>query len=268
MKMTLILTAHNCFRPPGVLQEVRQQLENGGSVLMATRDHPDTLPDSPEFTAVNADDWEAALDSPNGLTVLDNLRFRDCQGRIFERWCEVGWDRQAIKVMEQFLHKLAHPAASLILVSDDDSISEAWRAWFEYRKFQIRKQVGHAARFWGLRAPHGEPVRLDREALQTRLDPGACRSFECEVIAPEQETLLALMAEYTTTRYDYRNPADPRWLNTSDEKIREIVTTYSRQADPRDLLEAMETLYDVISEYVDFRKPRRDGNGNDRLARH
>ncbi len=267
MNTTLILTAHNCFRPPAVLQHVREKLASGGSVVMATRDHPDTLPDSPELAALNADDWDSLLTSPGNLVVLDNLRFRDCQGRVFERWTEVGWEQQPVKLIERLLLKLTQTTDSLILVSDDDSISGAWRAWFEQQTFQIEKHVGHPARYWGMRDRNGERIRLDEDALQKRLDPDGARRFECEVVAPEQETLFALLAEYTTIRYDYRNPADPRWLNNNDDKLREMIITYAKHADPRDLLEAMETLYDLISEHVDFTKPRSGGNGEDQLLR-
>lgn len=257
MKTTLILTAANCFRPPAVLELVREQLASGGSVAMATRDHPDTLPETPEFTAVEAEDWDAVVKQRASLVVLDNLRFRDCRGRVFERWAGTGWEEQPLRVIEQFVMELSH-ADSLILVSSDDSVSEAWRGWLERHNIGIEKHGGARARYWNMLGRDGQTLRLGENALQKRLEPGACRRLECEVVDPEQETLMALMAEYTTVRYDYRNPADPRWLNTHDDGIRKIIGGHARQAcdsNPYFLLEALETLYDVVSEYVDFTKP-------------
>ncbi|MYB33550.1 MAG: hypothetical protein F4X92_00165 [Gammaproteobacteria bacterium] len=255
MKMTLILTAPNCFRPPAVMEHVQDVLQTGGSVAMATRDHPDTLPDWPEFTAVDADDWDALSRNPSSLTVLDNLRFRDCRGQVFERWSGAGWEELPVRDIEQLVLGLSHPAESLMLVSGDDAVSGAWRGWLEQHSIGIERHVGHRARYWSMRGRDGQTLRLDGNLLQKRLEPDACRGLDVEIVAPEQETLLAMMAEYTSIRYDYRNPADPRWLNASGEGIREIIGAHAGQANPAFLLEALETLYDFVSEHVDFRQP-------------
>lgn len=262
MQATLILTARDCFRPPAVMEHARTRLASGGSVAMATRDHPDTLPDFPEFAAVGADDWEAVLQHPPSLAVLDNLRFRDCRGQVFERWSETGWQEVPAATLEKLVRRLRDRAEALILVSGDDSVSGAWRGWLDRHHVGIERHVGHPARRWCIRNPangmaaHAEagPAGLPGNTLQMRLDPAAARRLECEVVAPEQEALLSLMAEYTTLRYDYRNPADPRWLNVHDDTVREIIGAYAWQASPNILLEALESLHDVLSEYVDFRE--------------
>lgn len=269
MNITLILTASNCFRPPAVIERVLERLANKNTVAMATRDHADTLPDNPSFTALAADDWECLLRQPRALTVLDNLRFRDARGEEFERWSETGWETRPRGTLEHLIKDLSAATASLMLVSADAGVSGAWRAWCEQREIRIEQHAGHPARHWSLEEglPRGERgtedgviVNLFENALQKRLDPvhDVPRRFKCEVVDPEQEILLALMAEFTAMRYDYRNPADPLWLNARDDGLREIIAGCARHAKPGRLLEAMESLYDVLSEYTDFSKLIRD----------
>lgn len=273
MKPTLILTAANCFRPPAVMEHVQDVLHTGGSVAMATSDHPDTLPDAAEFAGFAAEDWDGVRQQSASLTVLDNLRFRDCSGRIFERWSVEGWQELPLREIEQFVIDMAAPAHSLILVSGDASLSGAWRNWFELHGIRIERHVGHRSRHWRIMAhdrrvlwpgmrEDGSDLTPCAAALRTRMIPESARCFESEVVDPAQEALLAMVAEYATLHWDYRNPADPRWLNTGDGAIREILASYCGCSDPRPLLEALETLHDSVSEFVDFRavgRQHRDG---------
>lgn len=265
MNPTLILTAPNCFRPPAVLEHVQYVLQTGGSVAMATRDHPETLPDSVEFASFAANDWDGARRQGASLTVLDNLRFRDCRGQVFERWSAEGWQRHPLRDIEQFvIETAAAPPHSLLLVSGDASVSGAWRSWLGLHGIRIEKHVGHRSRHWrimahdrrvlwpGMLEDEGDPAPC-AAALRTRMLPESARRFESEVVDPAQEALLAMVAEYGTLHWDYRNPADPLWLNASDETIRDILASYCGCSDPRPLLEALETLHDAVSEFADFR---------------
>ena len=258
MKKTLHLTEADCFRPPEVLLRLRQCLDAGGAAAMATRDHPESLP---EGTVHAGDDWQAVVDAAPDLAVIDNLRFDDCRGRRFERRVDIEWLPEPAERLESLLADLAARTAGLILVCEEPAVSGAWAAWFERRGFGVaRTMPGVPCRHWSLTEADGRPVRYRDQGLQARLDAGRPRVFRAEVVAPEQEALLAAVAEYATVRHDYRNPEDPRWLNARDDGVRDLFGAFASRGDPRALLSDIETLYDLVSEHVDFAGGRRGGN--------
>lgn len=271
MKIQLFTTRVDCFRSPAVLDRVRQRLRDGGTVAMATRDHPETLPDG----VVHAgDDWAAVVAAGPALAVLDNLVFSDRRGRELRRWSgdEGRYRNTCAGVLGSVLNDLTDAGTTeVLLVSEEAEVSDGWREWMVRRSIVPHLPVpgmveGLAPRRrWWL----SNSANTNRSRYRYRdgrlLKPVAAdspRLLETEVCTPEAEVLLAIMAEYVAVRWDSRNPEDPRGLNQRYDMVHEILEAFvGTGGDSRVLLTAMEDLFDFVCEYVDFSRPRLDTGG-------
>lgn len=254
MATTLMLPEADCIRPPAVLSAVRAQLQAGGCVIMATRDHADALPDSHEFTPCPSDCWEGLLNSYADLLVADNLRFRDRQGQVFERWSDSGWRREPRQRLEELLDARATRPGALLLVCEDAEISPAWRHWFEVQEIAVQAHSGMRRRRWSLKDAEGQVLEFLGGGMYARLKSACAGYFEAAVAAPQQEMLLAVVAEYAALRYDCRNLDERRLPNVRDDRLHEMVAAVAGRGDAADLLEDLEAIHDLVATYVDFTK--------------
>lgn len=272
MKIFLALTEPDCFRMPEVLDHIREGLREGDTVAISTRDHSETLPEG-VFHA--GDDWSALVTAEPHLAVLDNLRFEDPGGRAFERWN--GEAGRYVVEPEDFLGAVIDDLADvgareLLLVCEEERISEGWSDWMTRRGIFMLQQGAETepvrCRRWELSGPEGGEFRYryrDGHLLR-RADSASPRLFGAEATDPRSEALLALAGEYAALRYEYDNPDDPRQLNARADRFHEIVGAFGGTADPRAILEALEDMYDLVSEHVDFSRPRMDWKGNQELS--
>ena len=271
MKIFLALTEPDCFRMPEVLDRIREGLREGDTVAISTRDHPETLP---EWVFHAGDDWSAVVTAEPHLAVLDNLRFEDPGGRAFERWNgEAGrYVAESVDFLGAVIDDLADgEARELLLVCEEERISEGWSDWMTRRGI-FRLEPGADAesvrcRRWELSGPEGgeHRYRYRDGHLLRRTDSASPRLFGAEVTEPRSEALLALAGEYAALRYEYANPDDPRRLNARADRFHEIVGAFGGTSDPRGILDALEEMYDWVSEHVDFSRPRMDRAGNGEL---
>lgn len=267
MKIFLYCTELDCFRPPAVLERIREGLRAGNVVAISTRDHPETLP---EGTVHAGDDWSAVAAARPAMAVLDNLLFADRTGRILYRWDEEQERHRADSGagLEHLLHALeSQGTREVLLVCEGPEVSPGWSDWMRRRGVigmdpdPDRDPAYCRNWFLAVGRDDGSGYRYCEGRLLKRAERGSGRVFEAHVRDPRSEVLLALVGEFVALMYEYDNPDDPRALNRRDDMIHEIIQAYGCTGDPRDLLFPLEDLYDRVSEHVDFSRPRRGRGG-------
>ena len=270
MKIFLIPTPVNCFRSPAVLGRIREGLREGHTVAISTRDHPETLPDG----VVHAgDDWSAVVSAGPDLAVFDNLTFDDARGRDLRRWDDDEGRYLIVPTgtLEAVLGYLKDlQTKEVLLVCEEAEISDGWREWMGRHDVIVldpepAPEWFPCRRWWLADARDaGERYRYREGRLLKPVQPAFPRLFEAEIRTPAAEALLALTAEYAAVRYENQNPEDPRGLNQRDDMCHEIMEAFAGAEDPRVILSAMEDLYDIVSDHVDFArwKPSWKKSGN------
>lgn len=270
MKIFLSRTLNNCFRSPTVLKRVREVLHEGEAVAISTRDHPETLPDGVVHAA---DDWSAVVAAAPALAVIDNLAFDDLRGRILRCWNgdEGRYVNEDADVLDSVLNDLNGVGTKeVLLVCEEPEVSDGWREWMMRRSVVIHQpdlgmEEGLAARRRWWLSDTAYVVRPRYRYREGRLlkpvPPDSPRLIEAEVLTPAAEALLAIAAEYAAVRWDNHNPEDPRGLNQRYDICHEILEAFAGTGDPRELLTAMEDIFDIVSEHVDFARARRSGGG-------
>ncbi len=275
LNVTLALTPVDCFRPPEVLERIRERIRDGGCVLVSGRDHPATFPDGVDHAG---DIWRS-FSCVRGelfpdLVVIDNLRFDDVAGREFLCWDAdaESYRKEPRTALEKTLDTLAENASAtgmeVILVSEGSAVGEGWRAWFERSAIpeilpepdikpvlcrrwslaageQIPAPAGPVSRYERYRYGEGRLLR----PVDPLREPSRLRRFEARVATPRAEALLAVVGEFVAIRHEYANPDDPCWKNVRQDHLDAIVRDFG---DARGLLSDIEDLYDVISEHADF----------------
>lgn len=267
MKIYLFTTEVDRFRSPAVLDRVRQRLRDGGTVAMATRDHPETVPDG----VVHAgDDWAAVVAAGPALAVLDNLVFSDRRGRELRRWTgdEGRYRNTCAGVLGSVLNDLGKSGTNeVLLVSEEAEISDGWRDWMERHGVIVMvPDCDHEpvyCRGWFLATgkDHGGAYSYPEKRLVKRTDMACARFFASQVVDPRSAALLALAGEYSAVRFEYANPEDPRQLNAREDMFHRIVEDFAGSIDPREIISALEDMYDWVYEHVDFSRPGCDTGG-------
>lgn len=265
MEIFLVWTIPDCYRPPNVLELVRQRLGEGKTVAMVSRDHPDTLPDG---VVHEDDDWTAIVDIKPSLAVLDNIVFDDPRGIMLRRWNanEGRYVPESRSALESVLADLRDAGTEEVLLVSEEELSSTteWRGWFlkqgvtEHVDF---KAEHHYRRVWRLYKDEGKNERAYRykEDRLLKIETGKeSRIFITEFITPISEALLALVGEYVATRYEACNPDDRGRLNQRDDMFHEIIEALSGTVDPRVILTALDELFDIVSEHIDFSRSRWD----------
>lgn len=270
MKIFLSRTLNNCFRSPTVLKRVREVLHEGEAVAISTRDHPETLPDGVVHVG---DDWSAIVAAAPALAVIDNLAFDDLRGRKLRRWNgdEDRYVSVDVEVLDSVLNDLKGAGTKeVLLVCEEAEVSDGWRDWMMRRSVVIHQpdlgmEEGLAARRRWWLSDTAYVVRPRYRYREGRLlkpvPPDSPRLLEAEVLTPAAEALLAIAAEYAAVRWDNHDPEDPRGLNQRYDMCHEILEAFAGTGDPRELLTALEDIFDIVSEHVDFARARRSGGG-------
>ena len=259
MKISLYLTGEDSFRSPGVLARIRERLAEG--VAVSSRDHPETFPKGAHCAG---DDWSAVLSAKPALAVLDSLVFHEPRAGTFRRWDEneCGYRSESAGILESMFQDLKTAGArELILVSEDEEISTGWADFFRRNEVDLVSPDPDAdrqpRRRWCLSRDNGAGTvyRYSSGRLLKHETREFSRLFRANFTAPQTEALLALVAEYSQARYEYDNPDDPRALNARNDLCHRIVQSFAESWNPRELLSAVEDLYDLVSEHCDFSRP-------------
>ena len=277
LNATLALTPVDCFRPPEVLERIRERIRDGGSVLISSRDHPATFPDGADHAGDIWREWNFSGERPDlfpDLVVIDNLRFDDVAGREFLCWDAdaQSYRKEPRTTLEKTLDTLAENATAtgmeVILVSEGSAVGEGWREWFERSAIpEILPEPDMKPvlrRRWSLAAgeqvpaPAGPACRYERyrygggrllRPVDPLREPWRLRRFEARVATPRAEALLAVVGEFVAIRHEYANPDDPCWRNVRQDRLDAIVRDFG---DARGLLSDIEDLYDLVSVHADF----------------
>ena len=267
MKISLYLTEENCFRSGDVLERIRERLVEG--VAVSSRDHPQSFPKGIEHAC---DNWGAVLSARPALAVLDNLVFDEPRGRTFRCWDADECVYRSVKaeVLDATIRDLQDAGVDeLILVSEDETVSGGWEDWIQWHEIRVIPPDLDAdwnpRRSWWLYWDCCEPetrYRYPDSSLLQHRGKEHIRQFKAHFTAPQTEALLALVAEYSASRYEYSNPDDPRALNARNDMCHRIVQAFAGSWNPRELLSAVEDLYDLVSEHVDFSRPYPETAGN------
>lgn len=277
MNVYLALTPADCFRPPEVLEQVRERIKDDGSVLVSSRDDPTTFPDGVNHAGDIWGEWSSSGARPDlllHLAVIDNLRFDDIRGEEFLCWDAdtESYRKESRMTLEKTLDALAENAAGagmeVILVSERSTVSDGWREWFERSAIPeilldpdmppvLRRRWSLAAGEQ-VPAPAGSVLRYERYRYgEGRLlwpvdplrEPSRLRRFQASVATPRAEALLAVVGEFIAIRHEYANPDDPCWKNICQDHLDAIIRDFG---DARGLLSDIEDLYDLVSAHVDF----------------
>ncbi len=273
MNVYLALTPLDCFRPPEVLEQVRERIRDGGCVLVYSRDHPTTFPDGVNHAGDIWREWSSSGANPD-LVVIDNLRFDDSRGAEFLCWNAESqcYRKEPRTTLEKTLDALGESAVGaemeVILVSEGSAVSEGWRAWFERSAIpEILPEPDMQPvlrRRWSLAAgeqvpaPAGSVLRYERyrygegrllRPVDPLREPRRLRRFQASVATPRAEATLAVVGEFIAIRHEYANPDDPCWKNIRQDHLDAIIRDFG---DARGLLSDIEDLYDLVSAHVDF----------------
>ncbi len=277
MNVYLALTPVDCFRPPEVLERIRERIRDGGCVLVSGRDHPTTFPDGVFHASDVWREWSssgARSDLCPDLVVIDNLRFDDIRGGEFLSWdaATESYHKGPRTTLEKTLDALAENATAtgmeVILVCEGNAVSEGWRAWFE--RSAIPETLPDPdmqpvlRRRWSLAAgeqvpaPAGSVLRYERyrygegrllRPVDPLREPRRLRRFQVSVATPRAEALLAVVGEFIAIRHEYVNPDDPCWKNIRQDHLDSIIRDFGNA---RGLLSDIEDLYDLVCAHIDF----------------
>lgn len=265
MEIFLVRTIADCYRPPNVLEWVRQRLGEGKTVAMVSRDHPDTLPDG---VVHEDDDWTAIVDIKPSVAVLDNIVFDDPTGIRLRRWNsnEGRYVPESRNALDAVLDELRDAGTEEVLLVSEEELSGAtvWRGWLnrkgvtEYVDFKTECRY---RRVWWLNEQEesrNRAYRYRENRLLKTAEPQNSRRFSAEFVTPVGEALLALVGEYASTRFDTCDPDDPGRLNQRDDMFHEIIEALSGTVDPRVILTALDELFDIVTDHIDFSRSRWD----------
>lgn len=245
MKVSCHLTLADCFRAPDILHRARACRDAGWSVAWLTRDEqPFHAPDT------DLASWPELVGYRPDLVILDNLYLDDPHGQVITHLQREYPAVVTRRVLELLLAQLADAGArEVILVCEQEGVSDAWRAHLARLDIQLLKSDSDRCRWWRLRDAYGDAYDLPEGRL--RFVGEHRRKLEVLFRTPAAEALLALVSEYVSVTHEYDNPEDPAGVNRRWDRIDRIVQALEAGGPGRrilreGLLDDLAALYDLV----------------------